>query len=303
MGRQNLPPPLTALQLLVYTSLMTKLKNPLLSFLARGSIAYVSFVNRRRQNIAEKKPVPKDAKTSEQLAWRTMYQLCVDLWHTLSTDEKREWESAGTARHMTGYAWYMSQCLRPNPGIYLPLLGGTMQGVIDMGKNRLLKLPLPTDDQEAASKKYHDDNLPVGGFTQGARVYNSAGISIPNGAETVVAFDSQRYDTDGIHSTVLNTARLTCKTAGKYIIIGQGRFDTHATGVRYFYIRLNGSTLLALFMVGMDAIYRFSSPITTIYDLAVDDYVEFVVYQNSGGNLTLSAAPNHSPEFMMQRIG
>jgi hypothetical protein len=60
---------------------------------------------------------------------------------------------------MTGYAWFISQCLRPNPGIYLPLQGGTMTGDIVMDKNRLLKLPLPTDNQEAATKKYHDDNI------------------------------------------------------------------------------------------------------------------------------------------------
>ncbi|GAI14555.1 unnamed protein product, partial [marine sediment metagenome] len=62
--------------------------------------------------------------------------------------------------HMTGYAWFISQCLRPNPGIYLPLQGGTMQGNIDMAKHRLLKLPLPTVNQEAASKKYVDDLAP-----------------------------------------------------------------------------------------------------------------------------------------------
>ncbi|GAI99837.1 unnamed protein product, partial [marine sediment metagenome] len=86
-----------------------------------------------------------------------MFLKVVALWHDLSPSEKDEWESAARPRHMTGYAWFVSQALRPNPGIYLPLQGGTMQGNIDMAKFRLLKLPLPADDQEAASKAYTDD--------------------------------------------------------------------------------------------------------------------------------------------------
>jgi len=91
-----------------------------------------------------------------------MYLKAVALWHALSSAEKQAWESSARRKHMTGFAWFMSQALKPNPGLYLPLQGGIMSGDIDMDKHRILKLPLPTDDQEAASKKYHDDNLPPG---------------------------------------------------------------------------------------------------------------------------------------------
>ncbi|GAI18339.1 unnamed protein product, partial [marine sediment metagenome] len=89
-----------------------------------------------------------------------MFTKCVDLWHLLSEAERQQWESLARPLHMSGYAWYISQCLRPNPGIYLPLQGGTMSGNIDMAKHRLLKLPLPTDVQEAASKAYVDALAP-----------------------------------------------------------------------------------------------------------------------------------------------
>ncbi len=85
-----------------------------------------------------------------------MFTKCVDLWHLLSEEEKQIWESLARPLHMTGYAWFISQCLRPNPGIYLPLQGGTMSGNIDMAKNRLLKLPEPIDHQEPATKGYVD---------------------------------------------------------------------------------------------------------------------------------------------------
>ena len=53
----------------------------------------------------------------------------------------------------------------------------------------------------------------------GARVHNSANISVSDSTWTSMTFDSERYDTDSIHSTASNTSRLTCVTAGKYLII------------------------------------------------------------------------------------
>lgn len=112
---------------------MAKSKNFLFGFDARGTIAKVlTFRRGKQQTIAEKTPIPKDAKTSSQLSWRTMYQQCTGLWHLLTAAEKANWESLARSHHMTGYAYYMSQCLRPNPGIYLPLAGGTMSGDIAM---------------------------------------------------------------------------------------------------------------------------------------------------------------------------
>ncbi len=136
---------------------MAKLKNPLLSLKAYGSLGKaLSFCRRRGLNLVEKRPVVPDQKTPAQLAHRNMFGLCVDLWHTLSAAEKAVWESAGTARHMTGYAWYISQCLRPNPGIYLPLAGGTMSGDILLASNRLRNLPAPAAANDAARKTYVD---------------------------------------------------------------------------------------------------------------------------------------------------
>ena len=139
---------------------MTKLKAALLSFEARKSIGnFLTFVKRKGQQLAEKKPEVPDARTLAQLSWRHMFLKVVALWHALTPAEQAKWESNARPHHLTGYQWFVSQALRPNPGIYLPLQGGTMSGDIDMDKNRLLKLPLPTDPQEAASKTYIDQAL------------------------------------------------------------------------------------------------------------------------------------------------
>lgn len=140
---------------------MAKLSKALFSFSARGSLGKIlSFRRKGSQTIVSKIPIVPDAKSLAQLSWRHMYQKAVALWHLLSAEEKAEWESNARPRHMTGFAWFMSQCLKPNPGIYLPLQGGTMQGDIDMATHKIADLPQPTLDQHAATKKYVDDAPP-----------------------------------------------------------------------------------------------------------------------------------------------
>lgn len=281
---------------------MAKLKNPLASLRASGTLGnIITFVTRGKVKIAERKPEPKDARSEGQLAWRHMFNKCVDLWHELSVAEKQEWESAARPRHMTGYAWYISQCLRPNPGIYLPLQGGTMSGDIDMAKNRLLKLPAPTDAQEPARKAELD--ALVGGYTEGARVYHTANQSIPNGTLTTLAFYAERYDTDGIHSPTVNNSRLTCKTAGKYGISVTATWAVNVAGFRSLQLKINGTTVIAIQAEHGLTTEAGHQELSTIYALAVGEFMEVIAYQTSGVALNVITSANFSPEFMMQRIG
>lgn len=163
---------------------MPKLRGPLLSLGAKGGLSKLfALVRRRGQHIIERKPIPTDAKSPAQLFNRHMFNKCIDLWHLLSEAEKAEWERLATPRHMTGYAWYISQCLRPNPGIYLPLQGGTMSGDIDMDKHRLLKLPAPSDAQEPL--RY---NLSSGKMWQGNAANKPAEVDPPAGEAATKEF-------------------------------------------------------------------------------------------------------------------
>ena len=138
----------------------------------------------------------------------------------------------------------------------------------------------------------------------GARVYDASNQAIDNDSTTVVAFDSERYDTDTIHDTSTNNSMLTCKTAGVYSISGHIQFEANATGLRLVGILLDGATTIAYMGwsdVGASAIYL---PLETKYTLAVNQYVELVVYQNSGGALNIvKSGSNFTNEFMMSRIG
>lgn len=136
-----------------------------------------------------------------------------------------------------------------------------------------------------------------------ARAYNNANISIPNNTITTLTFDSERWDTDTIHSTSTNPARLTCKTAGIYSIFANVEWASNSTGVRSVLFTLNGtSTTIA--SVGSDAFgTAFNQIIHTQYRLAVNDYILCRVYQNSGGALNVRGAANYTPEFGMTYLG
>lgn len=272
---------------------MGKLKNPLMSLRASGTLSRViTFLRRRGVDIAEKTPRPIDVRSPNQLIWRHMYSKCTALWHELSSAEKLEWESLARRRHMTGYAWFISQCLRPNPGIYLPLQGGTMSGNIDLAKNRLLRLPVPSDGQEPVT---------FGGHI-GARVYHDKNQSIPNNTWTTLDFNSERYDTDTMHYPVVNSSRLTCKTAGKYIISINVRFPASGANAQGLLMWLNTTNYICYTQFTKATAGSWYMTQTTIYQLAVGDYVEVQVFQNSGGALNIESVGNFSPEFEMARL-
>lgn len=136
-----------------------------------------------------------------------------------------------------------------------------------------------------------------------ARVYNNAAISIADNTPTALTFNSERWDyypagyTEQ-HSTSSNTGRLTCRVAGSYLIGGSIEFAANATGFRAVGIRLNGSTSIA--ESGHNApiaTFPLRVSLSSAYRLAVGDYVDMAVYQNSGGSLNVNASGNFSPEF------
>ncbi len=118
-----------------------KLKAPILSLGASGRLGKALAVVRRLGGpVGLLRGRPSNPNTDAQASWRTKFQQAITWWHQQSAADKLAWERLGTQNHMTGYAYFMSQALAPNPGIYLPLLGGTMQGDIDTDGNRITGL-------------------------------------------------------------------------------------------------------------------------------------------------------------------
>jgi hypothetical protein len=143
------------------------------------------------------------------------------------------------------------------------------------------------------------------------RVYHNAGQPISNGVETVLAFNSERWDTAAgaastMHDPATNNSRLTCRYAGKYHVTANIEFAANATGQRQVYLRINGTPgQYAGFVSTPGSGFSVGLIVSGVLDLAVNDYVQVFVYQNSGGSLTVSgsSATNfYGCDFMMHRV-
>ena len=150
--------------------------------------------------------------------------------------------------------------------------------------------------------EYINGKRVIDGYTEGARVYNNAHLSANHDSYTALTFNSEDYDTDSIHDTGSNTGRLTCRTAGKYLIVVNIKFATDADGYRWIYCPLNGAGGIAQSTgVATGAGEKLNGSV--IYDLSVGDYVTAYVYHNAGGAINVEYEAKFSPYFMIQRIG
>lgn len=134
-----------------------------------------------------------------------------------------------------------------------------------------------------------------------AVVTNTAVQTIPTATSTVVTFDTEVADVGGLHSTSVNTGRLTCPSGGDglYAVKGFVSWVGNATGGRQIAIKKNGSTQYANVIVPGNVTYGPSGGTSIDLPLVAGDYVELVVYQDSGGNLNISA----DQRFSMVKVG
>ena len=147
-------------------------------------------------------------------------------------------------------------------------------------------------------------------YAPAVRVYHNATQSISSATETTVAFNSERIDqagnaADTMHDNSTNNSRLTCRYAGVYQITVTIEWAA-SPGITYIRFRKNGTDYIARngFVAGtaLDARYQ---TLTTLYPLAVNDYVEVRVWQQ-GGTINILASGTGTTqdtcEFMMVRV-
>lgn len=129
-----------------------------------------------------------------------------------------------------------------------------------------------------------------------ARAFASAAVSIANGGTgQAVLFNSEDYDTDSLHSTSVNTSRMTVVHAGEYQVVGGAEWAAQATaaGIRQLMIVKNATTTLKKTKLKLSTTTwdgeAVAQTISVVCTLAAGDYVELWAYQTSGGALNLSA--------------
>ena len=97
---------------------MAKLKNPLLSFDAHGSLGDgLTFRRHAGGTVAEKKPRLPYFLTLPSQYQRWLYQDYVYLWHQQSIATKQFYATAGSRHHLTGYQYWMKYHLATLPDI------------------------------------------------------------------------------------------------------------------------------------------------------------------------------------------
>ena len=141
------------------------------------------------------------------------------------------------------------------------------------------------------------------------RVTHNAAQSTTSGVTLALAFNTERFDqaagvASTMHDTVTNNSRLTAVYAGIYQISGSVEWAGNATGRRDLFIRSSvGAAQIAYVTHSNLANVTIEQSITTLWSMAVNDYVELCVNQTSGGALNVNSSASYSPEFMMVRVG
>ena len=151
---------------------------------------------------------------------------------------------------------------------------------------------------------YGQPGTVITGSPPACRVYNNAAIPITQSVNTALTFNSERVDTDAMHSTVTNTGRITFNTAGEYIVGVNVEWAFNATSFRLLGIRLNGSTIIGQVLGPPESTgVGTQQSVVTKYKFAINDYIEVVVQQNTTGSLNITSIGNYVPEFWAEWVG
>jgi hypothetical protein len=142
---------------------------------------------------------------------------------------------------------------------------------------------------------YLDNSISNGGLV-GVMAYSSlASQTIPNNANTAVVFNQESYDSDGYHDNSTNNTRFTVPSgkSGKYAIDFKAYFNQAlgAAYVGYAALRKNGTEIIG----GMQtpgSSNPSSHSCSTVVQLNSGDYVEAILWQNSGVGRDIGASAN-----------
>ena len=129
-------------------------------------------------------------------------------------------------------------------------------------------------------------------------------ISTGTSLTALASLNSETRDTDGMHSLVSDTGRLTIKTAGLYLLTARVNWDLSANGYRTLAIREDGSQLRGAKTrwTRQTTYLKHSFSVGCIVNAAVDQYYEVLVQQNSGGDLDINYLAGESPYFTAVRL-
>ena len=154
------------------------------------------------------------------------------------------------------------------------------------------------------------DLLAVGSTASAGRslaphAYRTSTLSVANSTDTTVTWQDATGNGLGWWSAGTNPTRVTARAAGRYSASCFSRWAANGTGYRTAEIRLNGTTLIgrgAHISAAAGAPTQFSV-VSPPLDLAIGDYLEVIVFQNSGAALDLAHQNAYSIGLALSYIG
>jgi hypothetical protein len=130
-----------------------------------------------------------------------------------------------------------------------------------------------------------------------------AGQSIPNAAQTAVAFTSVDRDDTGLVNLGTNATTVTIQKAGIYLATARLSFPLNGTGIRQISIVVNGAQIYLLQTIAF-AGSTGAIALTTagMWNASPGDTVQMWCYQNSGAAATLNSGTNEYPRLAVARL-
>jgi hypothetical protein len=146
--------------------------------------------------------------------------------------------------------------------------------------------------------------LLMGGVV-GARATRTGAQSVSTATNTTIALDNETDDTDGFHDNSTNNSRLTVPASsglnGLYLIRYSVLFAAGTQTTSAWVVKNGGATRYAWVQTPNDSVNGTLLSGSEVLGMADGDYVEMLVFQNSGGSINVMG--NSGNSLSMYRIG
>lgn len=133
-----------------------------------------------------------------------------------------------------------------------------------------------------------------------------AAQSLPNNTLTNILFDTNDIDTDGGHSTSVNTDRYVGKTAGRFQVSGGVGYAAGVGTWRVAEIQKNGAAINIgshIAIPNSGTTHRMPTRTLTLSLNGTTDYVTIVAFQNSGGALNTATTTGDQSHMSVRMVG
>jgi len=130
-------------------------------------------------------------------------------------------------------------------------------------------------------------NITLSQGSIGCVATRTTSFSVNNTTDTAIVFDNTVRDDASFHSGA-TYSRLTVPESGWYFIAASVDWDTNSSGRRFVHIRVDGTDWQ--FSNGASAMNDNRVPVSGSAYLSAGQYIEIIVYQDSGGIRSIDTA-------------